>query len=77
MLPITFPRIISQLLFRNDWILTANSGALVPKDTIVNPINIADNLKFLASEAAPSTKTSAPFINITKPKIKNIILNIM
>ena len=73
LLPITFPSTISALLETIDLTETANSGALVPKATIVRPINIFDNLKFCAKDAAPSTKTSAPLIKITKPTISNII----
>ena len=73
LLPITFPSTISALLEIIDLTETANSGALVPKATIVRPISIFDNLKFCAKDAAPSTKTSAPLIKITKPTISNII----
>ena len=77
--PITLPNIISPLLLINDWILTANSGALVPNATIVNPISIGLNLKFLAKDEAPSTKISAPYIRIINPTINinklTIIIN--
>ena len=72
LLPITFPKTISEAPFDSAWIETANSGALVPKATIVRPINILDTLKFCAVDDAPSTKISAPFIRKTKPIINNI-----
>ena len=42
LLPITFPRTISPWLLNDDFIETANSGALVPKATIVKAMNILD-----------------------------------
>lgn len=50
-------------------ILTAASGALVPKATIVNPIIKGEILKNLAIDEAPETKVSAPFINSINPII--------
>lgn len=50
-------------------ILTAASGALVPKATIVNPIIKGEILKNLAIDEAPETKVSAPFINSITPII--------
>ena len=52
--------------------LTASSGALVPKATMVNPISIFDILKFPATADAPSTKISAPLIRMINPIINNI-----
>ena len=69
--PTTLPIAISVLPFILAIKLTINSGVEVPKATIVSPITILDILYFLASEADPSTKKSAPFINKTKPKIKS------
>ena len=40
LLPTTFPSTISPLPEINDFTLTANSGALVPNATIVNPCNL-------------------------------------
>ena len=73
LLPITFPSTISPLPDRRDFTLTANSGALVPNATIVRPINILDTLKLDATLLAPSTKKSAPLINITNPTTNRII----
>ena len=50
-------------------ILTAASGALVPKATIVNPIIKGEILKNLAIDEALETKVSAPFINSINPII--------
>ena len=36
--PITFPKLISLIPFKADWILTLSSGQLVPIDTKVKPI---------------------------------------
>ena len=77
LLPITFPKTMSPLPDINDFILTANSGALVPKATIVSPINIFGTLKLPATALAPSTKISAPLIKIIKPTIKNTKFNII
>ena len=41
LLPITFPRDISEKPFVAELILTKSSGKLVPIDTIVNPITIS------------------------------------
>ena len=73
LLPITLPSTISPLPDRRDFTLTANSGALVPNATIVRPINIFDTLKLEATLLAPSTKKSAPLINIMNPTINRII----
>ena len=51
--------------------LTAASGALVPKATIVSPMTICGTLNFIAILELASTKISAPFINKTKPKTTN------
>ena len=76
LLPITFPKTISELPLARALIETANSGALVPKATIVNPMSILGTLKFKAVEEAPSTKISAPLIRKIKPSINNKIFNI-
>lgn len=52
--------------------LTTNSGAEVPKETMVNPIIKSDTLYFLASADAPSTNQLAPNINAVKPVIIKI-----
>ena len=49
--------------------LTTNSGAEVPKETMVNPIIKSDTLYFLASADAPSTNQLAPNINAVNPAI--------
>lgn len=50
---------------------TTNSGAEVPKATIVSPITISEIQNFLASEEEPSTSKSAPLIRNTNPRIKS------
>ena len=74
LLPMTFPKTMSPLPAKIDFTLTANSGILVPKATMVKPINILDTLKFSAIPLAPSTNTSAPFIRITNPNNNKIVL---
>ena len=56
LLPITVPIIISPLLDNIELQLIANSGALVPKETIVSPIRILGILKCFAISDAPSIK---------------------
>ena len=77
LLPITLPKTISPLPASIDFIDTANSGALVPKATIVSPIKTLDTLKLFAKEEAPSTKISAPFIKIINPIIIKSTVNII
>ena len=55
---------MSLLPFMAAVILTANSGALVPKATMVSPITNAGILSFFATDEAPSTKKSAPLIKL-------------
>jgi hypothetical protein len=47
--------------------LTINSGAEVPKATMVKPITIDDIFNFLAMDDEPSTNRFAPEIRSTKP----------
>jgi hypothetical protein len=49
---------------------TTNSGAEVPKATIVRPIIRLDIPNFLATEEAHSTNISAHFISIINHKIR-------
>ena len=67
LLPMTLPRRMSVLPFISDENDTANSGAPVPKATIVRPIKSLLTLKLEATEDAPSTSQSAPLIRKTKP----------
>ncbi|GAB3004001.1 hypothetical protein GCM10027284_22210 [Cyclobacterium sediminis] len=48
--------------------LTINSGADVPKATIVNPITKSEILFFFANEEAPDTSQFAPKIRLINPK---------
>lgn len=74
LLPIIFPMVIPSAPSRLDVIFTTNSGAEVPKATIVSPITISETLSFFASEDAPSTSKSAPFTRMTNPIIKRTIV---
>jgi hypothetical protein len=58
-------------------IFTINSGADVPKATIVSPITKGEIPNFFALEEAPSTKRSAPLIRKINPINKNKIVNIL
>jgi hypothetical protein len=55
--------------------LTNNSGVEVPKATTVRPIAIEEILNFLATEEAPFTRKSAPFIRITNPISNRVTVN--
>ena len=68
--PNIFPIIISLAPFKDEIILTASSGALVPIDTIVRPTITAGIPNFLAIADAPSTNISAPLIRRINPIIK-------
>ena len=70
LLPKIFPIAISVLPFADAKILTMNSGADVPKETIVNPITMGEIFRLFAIEEAPSTRRPAPFIRSTNPIIK-------
>ena len=73
LLPRTLPRSISVLPESIEEIETANSGAPVPKATMVRPITCLDTLKLDATLLAPSTSQSAPLIRMAKPKSNNSI----
>ena len=64
-----FPKTISENPLNEAIELTTNSGADVPKATIVNPITKSEMLFFLANEEAPSTSQFAPKIKLVKPSI--------
>ena len=69
--PTTLATLISFWPAKEEVILTAASGALVPMATIVSPITIAGTLNFLAIDAEPSTNKSAPLIRKKKPISNN------
>ena len=69
--PITFPREISLLPLKAAVMLTAASGALVPRETSVSPITMDGIFNAFAMEEEPSTKKSAPLISRTKPANNN------
>jgi hypothetical protein len=70
--PIIFPREIPSEFERDAEILTAASGELVPKATIVRPIIIGGIFKYFDMLAEPDTNKSAPLIKIMKPRISNM-----
>jgi hypothetical protein len=69
--PIILPREIPSEFERDAEILTAASGELVPKATIVRPIIIGGIFKYFDILAEPDTNKSAPLINIMKPVNSN------
>src|SRR5690606_40305663 len=50
---------------------TTNSGADVPKATMVNPITRSETLYFFASAEAPLTSKSAPLIRTPRPSARS------
>ncbi len=70
LLPTTLPMAISPWALNADWVLTAISGALVPKATTVSPTIRGEIPKPAARRAAPRTSTSAPITNKIKPAIR-------
>ncbi|OQC34186.1 MAG: hypothetical protein BWX65_00542 [Bacteroidetes bacterium ADurb.Bin057] len=69
LLPNTLVSAISLLPFMAATILTINSGADVPKATIVSPIMRSGMFKRFASPDAPSTNQLAAVIKRMKPTI--------
>ncbi len=77
LLPMTLPSSISVVPFRREEMETANSGAPVPKATMVRPIRSLLTLKCVAVELAPSINQSAPLIKMTKPTTSSNICKTM
>lgn len=69
LLPIIFPKTISECPSKEAKELTTNSGAEVPKDTMVKPITRSEILFRLANAEAPSTSQFPPKIKLAKPII--------
>ena len=69
LLPTTFPIKMSVLPPIREEKETANSGAPVPKATIVRPMSNLLTLKFDAADDAPSTNQSAPLMRRANPII--------
>ena len=70
LLPTTLPRDMSALPDRPAMTLTASSGELVPKATIVSPITRGDIPTSTASFDAPRTNASAPAMSRISPAMK-------
>jgi len=73
LLPMMFPKTTSLCPDMLEKIFTINSGADVPKATIVRPITISGTFALFAREAEPSTRKSAPFISKRKPPANTTI----
>ncbi len=73
LLPMTLPRSMSVLPFMRAEMDTANSGAPVPKATIVRPTNCLLILQCAAIEEEPETSQSAPLMRRTKPIMSKMI----
>lgn len=69
--PTTFPMAISGEPCKAAFKLTINSGAEVPKETMVIPITNGESLNFAAIPTAPLTNTSPPPIKTANPPINN------
>jgi hypothetical protein len=65
-----FPKARSLWPAWTDWIVTANSGELVPKATTVRPITKGEIPKAAARRVAPRKRSSAPIISKPSPKMK-------
>ena len=72
-----FPKTISESPLNEATELTTNSGADVPKATIVNPMTKSETLFFFANDDAPSTSQFAPKIKLANPVIIKIIVTII
>ena len=70
--PITFPMDISVCWDIAALMVTANSGADVPKATTVSPIIKSDTFRVCAISEAESTNQSAPFQSMIIEKITRI-----
>lgn len=73
LLPIIFPRTMSENPCTEAIVLTTNSGAEVPNATIVKPMTRSDTLYFLAKAEAPLTSQFAPRIKEINPATTNKI----
>ena len=71
LLPTTLPIASPALPLKEERKLMTNSGAEVPKATMVSPITRLEMLKRLATEAAPSVKAFAPQRMSNKPPTSN------
>lgn len=75
LLPSTLPKAASVYPFEADIRLTNNSGADVPKETIVRPMARLEILYFFAIEEDPLTRKSAPLTRITNPATRSRLSN--
>lgn len=67
----TFPIVIPVAPLKLEETFTTNSGAEVPKATMVNPIIKSETLSLFAIEEAPSTNKSAPLMRKTNQITNN------
>ena len=75
LLPTTLPIAISALPLMDDNKLMTNSGADVPKATMVKPITKSEIRNFFATAAEPSVNALAPIRISANPPIKQIKSN--
>jgi len=68
--PITLPSAMPGAPFKFADMVTSNSGADVPNDTIVRPITVGDMPNMLARPTAPRIRISPAAANKANPKIK-------
>ena len=74
LLPMILPKAMSFAPLKDAKTLTTNSGAEVPKATIVSPMTNSEILNRFAREEEPVTNQSAPLISKTKPTTNKRIL---
>ena len=67
-----FPKTMSENPLAEAMEFTINSGAEVPKDTMVKPITKSEVLFFFAKDEAPFTSQFAPKIKLVNPSIIKI-----
>ena len=72
--PMTLPIVMSGLPVKAACMLINNSGADVPKATIVTPTTKGEILNRRAILEAPRTKRSPPMIKVTSPIINKMVL---
>ena len=77
LLPTTLPIANPALPLKEDNKLITNSGAEVPRATIVRPITRLEMLNRLATDAAPSVSALAPHKISSKPAISNNVSTIL
>ena len=66
--PMTLPMAMPGWSASAAWTETINSGAEVPKPTMVRPIRSGERWKARAMDDAPRTRNSPPATRMTRPR---------